>query len=139
MLRPTGLRPANIHRTTADAILGIPLNIPLRRGRSLPGLVTAGRAAACLQDLAERGWPTSFLAARLRTSTHTVAALRNRERRRLAVALDHKIQRLAVLLLDSEPADHGILLQRSRRAQVAATQRRARLAATIAAEPGRRL
>ncbi|WP_327169917.1 hypothetical protein [Streptomyces subrutilus] len=123
LLRPAGKQPARIHRATADAILGIPTASVFRRNRLLPGLTDAGRAAASLQDLAERGWPTSFLAAELDTSTHTVAVIRSRERRRITLDLDRKIQRLAALLLASQPADHGIAAHRSRRARTAARQR----------------
>ncbi|MGW6837035.1 hypothetical protein ACWGCI_27030 [Streptomyces sp. NPDC054949] len=125
LLRPAGERPAVIHRVTSEAILGIPLNSVFRRQRLLPGLVDVDRAATSLQELAERGWPTSFLATRLETTPHTLAAIRGRERRRLALALDRKIQRLAALLLASEPADHGIAEHRSRRARTAALQRAA--------------
>ncbi|MFF1806291.1 hypothetical protein [Streptomyces virginiae] len=48
----------------------------------------------------------------MQTSTHTIAAIRNRERRRLAT-----------LLLAGDPADHGIAAHRSRRAQTAARHR----------------
>lgn len=123
LLRPAGERPARIHRATADAILGIPLTSVFRRDHLLPGLVGADRAAASLQDLAERGWPTSFLAVELNISTHTVAEIRSRERRRLSLDLDRKIQRLAALLFASQPADHGIAAHRSRRARAAALQR----------------
>ncbi|MGW2987468.1 hypothetical protein [Streptomyces goshikiensis] len=56
--------------------------------------------------------------------------MRGRERRRLALTLDRKIQRLAALLLASEPADHGIAEHRSRRARTAA-MRRAQPAQTV--------
>ncbi|MFD9534682.1 hypothetical protein [Streptomyces sp. NPDC060010] len=92
----------------------------------------ADKAATTLQDLAERGWSTSFLAARLETTPHTLAAIRGRERRRLALALDRRIQRLAALLLASEPADHGIAEHRSRRTRTAALRRRAALAQLVA-------
>ncbi|MFD3722121.1 hypothetical protein [Streptomyces sp. NPDC058674] len=123
LLRPAGKQPARIHRATADAILGIPPTSVFRRDRLLPGLTDAGRAAASLQDLAERGWPTSFLATELDTSTHTVAVIRSRERRRITLDLDRRIQRLAALLFASQPADHGIAAHRSRRARTAARQR----------------
>ncbi|MCM9077136.1 hypothetical protein L1606_03320 [Streptomyces spororaveus] len=123
LLRPAAARPTRIHRTTAEAILGIPLHTVRRRERPLPGLVEADRAATQLQGLAEHGWPTRFLADQLRTSTQTLAAIRNRKRRRLALVLDRKIQRLATLLLASDPADHGIAAHRSRRAQTAARHR----------------
>ncbi|MFD3330793.1 hypothetical protein [Streptomyces sp. NPDC058701] len=123
LLRPAGKRPARIHRATADAILGIPPTSVFRRDRLLPGLTDADRAATSLQDLAERGWPTSFLATELDTSTHTLAAIRSRERRRITLDLDRKVQRLAAVLSVSQPADHGIAAHRSRRARTAALQR----------------
>ncbi|MCY0946547.1 hypothetical protein [Streptomyces antarcticus] len=123
LLRPASKQPARIHRATSEAILGIPLTSVFRRDRLLPGLLGAERAAASLQDLAERGWPTSFLAAELDTSTHTLAAIRSRECRRITLDLDRKIQRLAALLFTSQPADHGIAAHRSRRARTAALQR----------------
>ncbi|MGW6836288.1 hypothetical protein ACWGCI_23180 [Streptomyces sp. NPDC054949] len=123
LLRQTGERPAVIHRVTSEAILGIPLTTAFKRDRLLPGLAGAERAATSLQNLAEQGWPTSFLAARLETTPHTLAAIRGRVRRRLALALDRRIQRLAALLPASEPADHGIAEHRSRRARTAALQR----------------
>ncbi|MGN5392421.1 hypothetical protein [Streptomyces sp. JL7001] len=135
LLRPAEARPARIHRTTAEAILGIPLHTVRRRERLLPGLVEADKAATSLQDLAEHGWPTRFLADQLRTSTQTLAAIRNRNRQRLA--LDRKIQHLTALLLASEPADHGIAAHRSSRAQAAA-RNRAPLVTSAAAVPGLR-
>ncbi|MCX5079330.1 hypothetical protein OHA84_01240 [Streptomyces sp. NBC_00513] len=123
LLRPAGERSAVIHRVTSEAILGIPLNSAFRRDRLLPGLVGADRATTSLQELAEQGWPTSFLAARLETTPHTLAAIRGRERRRLALALDRRIHHLAALPLASEPAEHGIAEHRSRRARTAALQR----------------
>ncbi|WP_329449332.1 hypothetical protein OG906_42905 (plasmid) [Streptomyces sp. NBC_01426] len=123
LLRPEGQRPARIHRATADAILGIPLTSVFRRDHLLPGLVGADRAATSLQDLAERGWPTSFLAGELNISTHSIAAIRSRERHRITLDLDRKIGQLAALLFASQPADHGIAAHRSRRARTAALQR----------------
>ncbi|MBT1185137.1 hypothetical protein HET69_14225 [Streptomyces sp. CJ_13] len=130
LLRPAGERPAVIHRVTSEAIIGIPLNSAFRRERLLPGLVGVDKAATSLQELAEGGWPTSFLAARLETTPHTLAAIRGRERRRLALALDRRIQCLAAVLLASEPADHGIAEHRSRRTRIAA-QKRAQPAQTM--------
>ncbi|MGW3060733.1 hypothetical protein ACWC98_33045 [Streptomyces goshikiensis] len=52
-----------------------------------------------------------------------LALIRNRERRRLALALDRKIQRLAMRLLAQDPADHGIAAHRSLGAQAAARRR----------------
>ncbi|MEV0987843.1 hypothetical protein [Streptomyces sp. NPDC049949] len=123
LLRPATDRPASVHRATSEAILGILPSSAFRRDRPLPGLVPAGRAAAILQNLAEHGWPTSFLASHLGTSTHTISALRSRERPRLSMALDRKIRRLAARLMASDPAEHGIAAHRSRRAQSAAARR----------------
>ncbi|MEV6574234.1 hypothetical protein [Streptomyces sp. NPDC051577] len=93
-----------MHRLTSGAFLGIPLTNAFERDRLLPGLVDAERAVICLRDLAERGRPTGLLAARPETTPHTLAAIRRRERRRLALALDGSIHRLAAVLLASEPA-----------------------------------
>ncbi|MGP3691407.1 hypothetical protein ACTVZO_43400 [Streptomyces sp. IBSNAI002] len=123
LLRPAEARPARIHRTTAEAILGIPPDTVRRPERRLPGLAEADRAATSLQTLAEHGWPTRFLADHLHTSTQTLAAIRNRERSRLALTLDRRIQRLTPLLLACDPADHGIAAHHSRRAQSAAHHR----------------
>ncbi|MFK0238719.1 hypothetical protein [Streptomyces vinaceus] len=123
LLKPAGQRPAFLHRSTSEAILGAAPDRALRRERALPGLIPADRAAAALQSLAEQGWPTSFLAGQLGTTTHTIAAIRGRERRRISIALDRRIQRLTAHLRASTPADYGIATHRSRRAQAAARQR----------------
>ncbi|MFF3015451.1 hypothetical protein [Streptomyces sp. NPDC057939] len=123
LLRPAEAQPTRIHRTTAEAILGIPLNTASRREHLIPGLTDAGRAATHLQDLAEHGWPTSFLAGQLETSTQTLAAIRNRERPRLAITLNRNIQQLTTRLLAGDPTDHGIPPHRSRRAQAEARRR----------------
>ncbi|WP_420082966.1 hypothetical protein ACN6AT_39480 (plasmid) [Streptomyces sp. JL4002] len=111
-----------VHRTTAEAILGVPLaGRPGRRRH--PGLVPSTTSAGCLRELAERGWPASFLAARLGTSTQTIAAVRNGIRPRIALALDQAIQHCHQELAGSVPAEYGIASHRSRRASTAARQR----------------
>ncbi|WP_158718058.1 hypothetical protein [Streptomyces sp. NRRL F-2664] len=111
-----------IHRTTAEAVLGVPLAGMSGRLRH-PGLVPATTSAGCLRELAERGWPASFLAARLGTSTQTIAAVRNGKRPRIALALDQAIQHFHRHLVESIPAEYGIAAHRSRRATTAAHQR----------------
>ncbi|MGW0895539.1 hypothetical protein ACWD0G_00835 [Streptomyces goshikiensis] len=114
----------DIHRTTADAILGVALaGTSTRYRHRLPGLVGTEKAAARLQSLSARGWPTSFLAQHLATSTQTVAAVRGRRRRHLTLALDQRIHTLYSRLVGSDPAEHGIAPHRSRRATSAARHR----------------
>ncbi|MFE4263462.1 hypothetical protein [Streptomyces sp. NPDC056883] len=116
----------DIHRTTADAILGVALAVASTRHRHrhrLPGLVGTDKAAACLQTLSERGWPTSFLAQHLATSTQTIAAVRGRKRRHLTLVLDQRIRTLYSRLVGSDPAEYGIAPHRSHRAITAARHR----------------
>ncbi|MFE5402748.1 hypothetical protein ACFQ9Z_15460 [Streptomyces sp. NPDC056580] len=53
----------DIARTTADAILGIPL--PRRHTPGAPGLTDSTEASRLLADLARAGWPATALAQRL--------------------------------------------------------------------------
>ncbi|MFE6849023.1 hypothetical protein [Streptomyces sp. NPDC057686] len=122
LLRLPADRQPPVHRTTAEAILGVPLAGVSGR-RRYPGLVPSRASAVCLQELAERGWPTGFLAGRLRTSTQTIAVIRARKRPRIALALDRAIQNCHGELTASTPAEYGIAAHRSRRAQTAARQR----------------
>ncbi|MFD5513291.1 hypothetical protein ACFWIB_36870 [Streptomyces sp. NPDC127051] len=122
LLRLPPDRQPPIHRTTAEAILGIPL-AGISGRRRHPGLVPSGRSATCLQELSERGWPTSFLASRLRTSTQTIAVIRDRKRPRIALALDQAIQNCHGELTAGTPAEYGIAADRSRRASTAAHKR----------------
>ncbi|MFD5514102.1 hypothetical protein ACFWIB_41380 [Streptomyces sp. NPDC127051] len=122
LLRLPADRQPRIHRTTVEAILGVPLAGQSRQRRH-PGLVPSHASAACLQELAEQGWPASYLAARLGTSTQTIAAIRARKRPRIALSLDQAIQRCHGELTTSTPAEYGIAAHRSRRAQTAALQR----------------
>jgi hypothetical protein len=108
LLRPPERRPARIARSTAEAVLGIPLP-----GRGQPpapgrGLTDAQQAAAVLAELAVQGWPATYLAARLNTSTATIAAVRDGSRRRISVALDQRIHRLRLRLADTTPTVQGI-------------------------------
>ncbi|MFE9934430.1 hypothetical protein [Streptomyces sp. NPDC005533] len=122
LLRLPADRLSPVHRTTAEAVLGVPLaGMSGRRRR--PGLTPSAASAGCLQELAERGWPTSFLAARLNTSTQTIAAVRNGKRPRISLALDRAIQRCHRELADSTPAEYGIAAHRSGRASTAARRR----------------
>ncbi|WP_333775367.1 hypothetical protein [Streptomyces sp. IBSBF 3136] len=58
-----GTRARDVPRTTADAILGIPL--PGRRDTGAPGLTDSEDASRLLADLARAGWPATTLAKRL--------------------------------------------------------------------------
>ncbi|MEU2835303.1 hypothetical protein ABZ667_43165 [Streptomyces lavendulae] len=118
---PVGRQP-QVHRTTAEAILGVPLaGVSGRRRHG--GLIPSHASAVCLQELAGRGWPTGFLAARLGTSTQTVAAIRARKRPRITLSLDRAIQRCHGELTTGTPAEYGIAAHRSSRARAAARQR----------------
>ncbi|MEV7180998.1 hypothetical protein [Kitasatospora sp. NPDC093679] len=108
LLRTPERRPAQIARSTAEAVLGIPLprrDQPPAPGRGLTG---AGPAAAVLSELAARGWPATYLAARLGTSTATVAAVRGGFRRRISIALDRRIHSLWLDLAGTTPTAQGI-------------------------------
>jgi hypothetical protein len=108
LLRTPEQRPARIARSTADAVLGIPLPMqsePPAPGRGLTG---AGPAAAVLAELAVQGWPATYLAARLETSAATVAAVRDGSRRRISIALDLRIHRLRLQLAGTTPAARGV-------------------------------
>ncbi|MFD5514152.1 hypothetical protein ACFWIB_41675 [Streptomyces sp. NPDC127051] len=118
---PAGRQPP-VHRTTAEAVLGVSLARASGRRRH-PGLAPSHASAVCLQELAERGWPTAFLAGRLGTSTQTIAMIRARKRPRIALALDRAIHNCHAELTASTPAEYGIAAHRSRRAHAAARQR----------------
>lgn len=122
LLRPPAQQPARIHRTTAEAVLGIPLTATARPHHH-PGLVPADRAAVYLQELSERGWPTSFLAHHLATSTQTIALIRDGRRQHLRLDLNMRILRLYSCLIKTIPAHHGIPTHSSRRATAAAHRR----------------
>ncbi|MEV6576402.1 hypothetical protein [Streptomyces sp. NPDC051577] len=123
LLRPPANRQPRVHRTTAEAILGVPLAGQSRARRRHPGLTPSHASAARLQELAEQGWPTGFLAARLGMSTQTIAAIRARKRPRITLTADQAIQRCHAELTAGTPAEHGIAAHRSRRAQTAARRR----------------
>ncbi len=109
LLRPPATRPARISRTTADAVLGVPLPTRHTPGTTAGrGLTDAAPAAAILAALAVAGWPATYLATRLRTSTRTLAAVRDGTRPRLAIALDQRIHHLHPQLTATTPADAGI-------------------------------
>ncbi|MFI9311034.1 hypothetical protein [Streptomyces triculaminicus] len=110
---------ARIHRTTADAILGLP--IPSRAPR-LPGLTPGEQAAEWLLELARRGWPATYLARQLGTSTFTVAEIRNRRRRHIDLQLEQMIRLLYQHLKGTTPANRGIPCRDSQRARRAATR-----------------
>ncbi|WP_079408454.1 hypothetical protein [Streptomyces sp. 3211] len=111
-----------IHRTTAEAVLGVPF-AGLSGRRRHPGLVPSDTSATLLQELSVRGWPTSFLANRLGTSTQTLTAIRARKRPRISLTLDQTIQNCHRELTAGTPAEYGIAAHRSRRANAAARQR----------------
>lgn len=135
LLRVPADRQPPVHRTTAEAILGVPL-AGLSGRRRYPGLIPSNASAVCLQELAERGWPTGFLAARLGRSTQTIAAIRARKRPRISLALDRAIRNCHGELTTSTPAEYGLAPHRSRRAHAAARERAQQLLHTESTWPG---
>ncbi|MEU9134135.1 hypothetical protein AB0D08_39740 [Kitasatospora sp. NPDC048540] len=107
LLREPAGRPVRIARGTAEAVLGVAL--PGRERPPSPGrgLTCAAAAAAVLAELEARGWTAAYLAARLRTSAATVAAVRDGSRRRITVALDLRVHRLRARLAATDPRCRG--------------------------------
>lgn len=112
----------DIARTTADAVLGIPL--PTRRTPTAPGLTDAVEASRLLADLARAGWPATTLAQRLNVSSRTVAEVRD-QRRRLHLDLALRIRRLHRHLIGLDPAGCGIHPADIARTRAAAARRTA--------------
>ena len=132
LLRPPGRRPQQIARTTAEAILGIPLPavrdpVPLA-GR---GMVDAAPAAAQLAELAENGWPATVLATGLCVNPRTVAAVRDGRHQRISIAIDQRVRRLHAKLLPLDPVAAGV-----RRTDAARTRTRAQHRAAAAQRSG---
>ncbi|WP_317447506.1 hypothetical protein [Streptomyces collinus] len=110
----------DIARTTADAILGIPL--PHRRTSGAPGLTDSAEASRLLADLARAGWPATTLAQRLDVNPRTVAEVRD-TRPRLHLDLALRIRRLHRDLISLDPTGYGIDPTDSARTRAAATRR----------------
>ncbi|MEW1914322.1 hypothetical protein AB0442_38955 [Kitasatospora sp. NPDC085895] len=127
LLRPQGVRPVRVSRTTADAVLGVPL-LPAQHtvvgAAGRPGLTGAHRAAGLLVELAERGWRAEYLAGRLGVSSRTVAAVRDGTRSRLGIALDLRIRHLYTELAATTPAAAGIPVADAARTRTWALRRR---------------
>ncbi|MGY4967592.1 hypothetical protein [Streptomyces sp. 900105245] len=121
---PPGPNAQNIARTTADAILGIPL--PARHKPSVPGLTDSIEASGLLADLARAGWPATTLARRLGVNPRTVAEVRDK-RPRLHLDLALRIRRLHRHLIGLDPVHHGIHPADAARTRAAATQRSTRM------------
>ncbi|PKW05000.1 hypothetical protein SAMN05428944_0064 [Streptomyces sp. 1222.5] len=117
------LTAGDIARTTADAILGIPL--PTRRSPTAPGLTDATEASRLLADLARAGWPATTLARRLDVSSRTVAEVRD-QRPRLHLDLALRIRRLHRRLISLDPAGYGIHPTDIARTRAAAARRTAK-------------
>lgn len=114
---------ANIARTTADAILGIP--VPARREPSAPGLIGSTEASCLLADLARTGWPAAALALRLGVNPATIAEVRER-RPRLHLDLALRIRRLHRELISLDPVSQGIRPADAARTRTAAARRATR-------------
>ncbi|MGW5280573.1 hypothetical protein ACWERI_14185 [Streptomyces collinus] len=113
----------DIARTSADAILGIPL--PHRRTPSAlgaPGLTDSTEASWLLADLARAGWPATTLAQHLVINARTIAEVRDK-RPRLRLDLALRIRRLHRDLISLNPADYGIHPTDIARTRAAATRR----------------
>ncbi|MFK4119978.1 hypothetical protein [Streptomyces longwoodensis] len=110
----------DIARTSADAILGIPL--PARRTPNAPGLTDSAEASRLLADLARAGWPATTLAQRLNVNARTIAEVRDK-RPRLHLDLALRIRRLHRHLISLDPADYGIHPTTIARTRAAATRR----------------
>lgn len=109
----------DIARTTADAVLGIPL--PARRGPSAPGLTSASVSSRLLADLARAGWPAAVLAQRLGVHARTVAEVREK-RRRLRLDLALRIRGLHRELIGIDPVSQGIRPADAARVRTAAAR-----------------
>jgi len=111
-----------IARTTADAILGIPLSA--RSAPSAPGLTGSANTSRLLADLARAGWPATALALRLGVNARTIAEIRDK-RSRLRLDLALLIRRLHRELIGLDPVSHGIRPTDAARARAAAARRAA--------------
>ncbi|MFJ1562353.1 hypothetical protein [Streptomyces mirabilis] len=109
----------DIARTTADAILGIP--VPSRREPNAPGLTGSAEASRLLADLARAGWPAAALALRLRVNARTVAEVREK-RPRLHLDLALRIRRLHRELIGIDPVSQGIRPADAARVRAAAAR-----------------
>ncbi|MEU9663607.1 hypothetical protein [Streptomyces chartreusis] len=110
----------NIARTTAEAVLGIP--VPTRRQPNAPGLIDSAEASRLLADLARAGWPAAALAQRLDVNPATVAEVRDR-RPRLHLHLALRIRRLHRELISLDPLTQGIHPADTARTRAAAARR----------------
>lgn len=110
----------NIARSTADAVLGIP--IPARRQPSAPGLTGSAEASRLLADLARAGWPAPALAQRLEINARTIHEVRDK-RPCLRLDLALRIRRLHRELIGLDPISQGIRPGNAARARAAAARR----------------
>lgn len=117
--RGQGQAARDIARTTADAVLGIPLSA--RRKPIAPGLIGSADASRLLADLARAGWPAAALAVRLGVSARTVAEVREK-RPRLHLDLALRIRRLHRELIGLDPVCQGIRPADAARVRAAAAR-----------------
>ncbi|MEU9222559.1 hypothetical protein AB0D47_39410 [Streptomyces sp. NPDC048376] len=109
-----------IARTTATAVLGIPLSA--RSAPSAAGLTDAANTSGLLADLARAGWPATALALRLDVNARSIAEIRDK-RSRLRLDLALLIRRLHRELIGLDPVNHGIDPADTARARAAAARR----------------
>ncbi|MFC5203140.1 hypothetical protein [Streptomyces kaempferi] len=109
----------DIARTTADAVLGIPL--PPRGEPGAPGLTGSSESSRLLADLARAGWPAAALARRLGVNARTVAEVREK-RPRLGLDLAMRIRRLHRELIGIDPVSQGVRPADAARVRTAAAR-----------------
>ncbi|MCZ4602668.1 hypothetical protein O3S80_02515 [Streptomyces sp. Lzd4kr] len=124
LLRPAGQRPSRIARTTAEAVLGVPLP-PMHHQLSLAGrgFVDAAPSARLLNDLAARGWPATRLARNLCVHPHTVSAIRDGRHVQISIAIEQRIVRVHLVLRPVDPVTAGVPPADAARARTWATRR----------------
>ncbi|WP_406257147.1 hypothetical protein [Streptomyces chartreusis] len=124
LLRTAGQEQArNIARTTAEAVLGIP--IPARQEPRAPGLTSSTEVSRLLGDLARAGWPAPALAMRLGVNSRTISEVREK-RSRLRLDLALRIRRLHRELISLDPVSQGIRPADAARARTAAARHAAK-------------
>ncbi|MEU3355168.1 hypothetical protein [Streptomyces sp. NPDC037389] len=127
LLRPEEeRRPRRILRPTEEALLGIAVP-SARTGPRVPGRTPAADAAVRIQQLAQRGWPATYLARQLGTSVHTLSDIRNQRRRHINLRLEQMIRLLHRDLMKTTPANREIPTSHVHRARAAASRTASRV------------
>lgn len=98
---------ANIHRTTHDAILGIPIPTPGHQPAH-NGFIDATGARHRLQALGAIGFGLPYLSRRLNVSTQALGVVRRGKRDRIRVGVNQAIRALYDELWDQDPAQYDL-------------------------------